>query len=229
MASHPAPFVLASALASYPREDLPATVPLLLEDIAADLPEALGALLRDRVTADAIPDLQSEYIDLFDAGRQANPLCETEYDRRRALAKGNELADIAGFYRAFGFALDPALDGMEMADHIGLELEFYALMLMKETALSEAGDAEGVSITAEARGKFLASHLGRFARALSRRPGVASSAFYGPLFAWVADLLEEECRRLGVAAEPADWIEAEAMKDGELACGQAGSCAPAAP
>lgn len=224
MEQGPAPFVLASVLTSYPMDYLPESVPVLLEDPDVDLPEDLRALIRERIAPGSLPDLQSEYIGIFDAGQQANPIYETEYDRRRALAKGNELSDIAGFYHAFGFELDSRVDGMEMLDHVGIELEFYALLLMKEAYLSEAGDRAGESIVGDARAKFLNAHLGRFVGSISRRPGVEASPFYGRVFAWAAGLVDAECRRLGVAPVQADWVESEALKDGDLECGQLGGC-----
>lgn len=224
MTSSPAPFVLASVLTSYPLEYLLESVPILLEDPGMALPGDLAESIRERLTAENLPDLQSEYIGIFDSGRQANPIYETEYDRRRALAKGNELSDIAGFYKAFGFELDPSLDGMEMLDHVGIELEFYTLMLMKEIHLSESGDARGAGIVRDARANFLGAHLGRFVSAIGRRPGVAESPFYNRVFAWCAGLVEAECARLGVTPVPADWIESDAVAEGGLECGQLGGC-----
>lgn len=225
MSNRPAPFVLASVLTSYPMEYLLESVPVLLEDPAlAALPEDLRDSIREKFTPENLPDLQSEYIGIFDSGRQANPIYETEYDRRRAMAKGNDLSDIAGFYKAFGFELDPTLDGMEMLDHVGIELEFYTLLLLKEIHLSESGDAQGVGIVRDARAKFLAAHLGRFVAAIGRRPGVTESPFYRLVFSWCARLVDEECGSLGVAPVPADWVESEAVAEGDLQCGQLGGC-----
>ena len=137
-------------------------VPVLLEDENIKLPDDLRALILKRTAPENILDLQSEYITIFDNGKDSNPIYETEYDRRRAMAKGTELSDIAGFYHAFGFQLDTSLGGMEMLDHVAIELEFYSLMLMKEVHLTEANDAEGVEVVGDATRKFLKDHLGRF-------------------------------------------------------------------
>lgn len=227
MGTDPAPFVLASVLVSYPSEAAIDALPLLLEEAGPGFPDSLRALVPERYSAGGIQDLQSEYISIFDNGRDANPIYETEYDRRRPFAKGGELADIAGFYRAFGFRLDGDLGGMEMPDHAGIELEFYALMQMKLVSLIESGDAKGEEIVSDAAMKFLKAHLGRFIGSISRRPGVEASGFYGAVFAWAADLVARECARLDVVCVPADWVEGEALKDGELECGAGGGCAPA--
>src|SRR5690606_27062481 len=203
------------------------TARILLDDGSVEIPDGLRALIRERTAKENLPDLQSEYISVFDTGRDANPIYETEYDRRRAMAKGNELSDIAGFYQAFGFSLDSSLDGMEMLGHVGIELEFYSLMRMKETHLTEAGDLEGAEIVRDARAKFLLGHLGRFVGAISRRPGVQGSGFYGAAFAWSAELVEKECARMGVEPVPADWIDGEELKEEEMNCGPAGGACPA--
>ena len=225
METNSAPFVLASVLTSYPMDFISGTVPLLLEDEGVKLPEALRALILEWTSKKKIQDLQSEYISIFDNGRDANPIYETEYDRRRAMAKGTELSDIAGFYKAFGFELDTSLDGMEMLDHVAIELEFYSLMLMKEMHLTNANDAQGVEIVGDAARKFLKSHLGRFVSAIARRPGVEASAFYGRIFNWSAQLVQDECRRLNLEVVAADWVDTESLKDEPMECALGSNCA----
>lgn len=224
METQPAPFVLASMLTSYPMDYMPGNIPVLIEDAGAAIPEDLRDLILEKTSPANIEDLQSEYISIFDSGRGANPIYETEYDRRRAMAKGNELSDIAGFYKAFGFELDSNLEGMEMLDHVGIELEFYSLMLMKEIHLTEGGDAQGVEIVLDARGKFLKSHLGRFVGSIGRRPGVVASAFYSRVFGWCAQLVDLECKKLGIEVIPADWVDGEALKEEEMNCGLGAKC-----
>jgi nitrate reductase assembly molybdenum cofactor insertion protein NarJ len=228
MAANPAPFVLASALVSYPVDSLPDHIPVLLDDPDVTLPEGMRELILTRLDPGTLADLQSEYISIFDIGAQANPLCETEYDRRRTMGKGAALGDIAGFYRAFGFSLDAEAGGREQLDHVGVQLEFLALMLMKEIHLAESGDAAGVDIVADALAKFLRDHLGRFVSAIGRRPGVSESPFYKAIFDWCASLVDAECHRIGVEPVPADWVESGSDQDGDLGCGQLGGCKKAA-
>jgi nitrate reductase assembly molybdenum cofactor insertion protein NarJ len=220
----PAPFVLASALMSYPMESMSENIQLLLSDKDIEMSEDLRALITSKTSPENIQDLQSEYISIFDNGRDANPIYETEYDRRRAMAKGNELSDIAGFYHAFGFELDSSAEGMEMLDHVGIELEFYSLMLMKQLHLTETKDQQGIDVVEDGRKKFLQAHLGRFVGAISRRPGVKNSEFYGQIFNWGAKLVEAECNRLCLTVEPADWIDSEVIKEEDMNCSTVGSC-----
>lgn len=220
----PAPFVLASVLMSYPMDYSTDNLRVLLDDADIDMSEEIRAMIINKTSAENIQDLQSEYIAIFDNGRDANPIYETEYDRRRAMAKGNELSDIAGFYRAFGFELDSKAEGMEMLDHVGIELEFYSLMLMKQLHLQECKDEQGVEIVEDGRKKFLQAHLGRFVSAISRRPGVESSEFYGQVFNWGAKLVDEECKNLNLEVVPADWLDSEQIKDEDMNCMTQGAC-----
>lgn len=224
METNPAPFVLASVLMSYPLDTVAVELPVLLDDENIEIPEGLRSVVLKYLSAENFPDLQSEYIAIFDNSRDANPIYETEYDRRRAMAKGNELSDIAGFYRAFGFELDPGGGGMEMLDHVGIELEFYSLMLMKQIYLAEMKDQAGVEIVEQGRKKFLQAHLGRFVGAISRRPGVSGSEFYSQVFNWGAQLVEQECKRLNLRVEPADWVDSETLKEEKMNCGVIGGC-----
>lgn len=72
-----------------------------------------------------------------------------------------EMADIAGFYRAFGFDF-----AGERPDHICLELEFMRILCLKEAMALSANDREKVELTVNAEKEFLLSHLGRWSEAL---------------------------------------------------------------
>lgn len=152
---------------------------------------------------DGIDAVRGDYLGLFDVGKERVPLYGTEYGRMRGLAKGNDLADILGFYAAFGLDMDA--DAGEMPDHLAIELEFYCVLLSKAAALAEAGDAEGVFVVDDARRKFLTHHLGPFPAAVARRAG--HHPLYGPLLRWTAELVAAECSLLGVAPAPHDFFE----------------------
>jgi nitrate reductase assembly molybdenum cofactor insertion protein NarJ len=182
--------------------------------------------IRERVevvlaSAAALDTLRSEYIAIFDRGRGHTSLYETEYGREHALVKGNALADIAGFYRAFGLEFGHQEGVHEMLDHVSVELEFYALLLMKQEALAAGTDADGQAIVLEARQKFLDAHLGRFMSAIAKRPGVTASAFYGPVLAWCRNLVAQECARLGISPVSVDWLSTCDDPE-EMSCG--GNC-----
>lgn len=229
-------FVLASVVTSYPDERFPDLVAELLEDTEVDTymdsisPERWSVLKEHLVAAlenpSLLDDLRAEYIDTFDRGRSANPLYETEYGRGRAMVKGNELADIAAFYKAFGLEIGAEGVSREMLDHVAVELEFYAILLMKQEALLQRGDEGGGNIVLDARRSFLKDHLGRFVTSIASRPGVQDSPFYSTVFGCMGDLVAQECRVVEVQPQRAEWIAGQ-QEEEAMCCG--GGCGDSVP
>lgn len=119
---------------------------------------------------------------------------ESEYGRRDVLQQAHELADLAGFYRAFG--LQPAARRRERPDHVACELEFLDFLCRKEAYALEVDDGEMLEATRQAIGKFLRQHLGRFGRAFATSLRTADrDGYYGA----VADLCGSF---LALAGEP---------------------------
>lgn len=82
----------------------------------------------------------------------ACPPYETEYiDGKLSFQRAQQLADIAGFYRAFG--IEP---GTERPDHISLELEFMALLIDLDTRATTDHQFE---VSHAAQTKFVRDHL----------------------------------------------------------------------
>lgn len=203
-------FSLASLFVAYPDDDLEALASndgLLGDDPAPFAPVR-------RAAAGGLDALRASWIERFEIGSRRASLYETEYGRMRGLAKGNDLADLAGFYKAFGLDLDGTAH--ELHDFLPVELEFVAVLLAKEHLLATRGDGEGVSVVSGARRAFLAAHLGPFAPAVAGL--VADDPTYGPVFSWVAGLVAEECSALGVHPTALEVIaDDEARRD--LRCG----------
>lgn len=219
-----ADFILASLLTSYPDDGFREDVKAMIEDGDAGLPESLKAKIR-AFTADErrLDDLRSEYLELFDSGRGVAPLYETEYGRQRAFFKANELSEISGFYRAFGFELGGEEMAREMPDHLSVELEFYSLLRLKQDHLEGLEDKDGAEIVLDARKKFLGRHLGKFVSAILARPGVEGSPTYGEILGHCNALIQAECNLLGVKPDSTSWIEGE-QEAGEMACGGTVGC-----
>jgi len=103
------------------------------------------------------------------------PAYETEYSHTRdATYRAHQMADIAGFFAAFGVAV--ADDDAERCDHVALELEFVAFLLTKlEHAQDEAGADrdEHRAICRDALHDFVRHHVAwwmpTFARCLEKR------------------------------------------------------------
>lgn len=143
-----------------------------------DLPELSGAI--ERLGGDAelieccetfvacmlgaeLPELAQAYLKTFEPSNGAErPPCETAHapeTPQEGLVRNYELADIAGFYRAFGVEMTP---GAERVDHIAVELEFLHLLAVKTAFAEENGELENADICRDAASNFLNGHLGRW-------------------------------------------------------------------
>ena len=147
---------------------------------------------------DSSPD-PSEYDRLF--RHRTTILCpiyEVEYDRNRAVSQGPTLADIAGFYRAFGLELAVS----ERPDHLALELEFMSVLAYKEALALRNNLHEQAEICRDAQRKFLEAHLGRwvgiFADTLARASQLDP---YKTLAFKLKEFIESECVLLGAQPE----------------------------
>ena len=109
--------------------------------------------IRQQAQATRLNTWTEEYNRLFEAS-VACPINESGFIRRD---KGVLLADIAGFYRAFGFELSNKAG--EKADHLVGELEFVAMLLVM---LAKAQDQETIRTTFDALSAFSFDHLGEW-------------------------------------------------------------------
>lgn len=86
---------------------------------------------------------------------------EMEYGLEHTHRQPHLLADIAGFYRAFG--LEPLSATTERVDHISVECEFMYYLLLKQAHALQTGQVENAAICARAAEQFLKEHLGFWA------------------------------------------------------------------
>lgn len=209
---------------SYPEREI---LDFLGEGLAGKLKEALQLLpetyreslapgVKDLESAQAFTDeLEGEYERLFRTELLSTPY-ETEYDPMRSVRKGQELADILGFYRAFGLA--PSERRKELPDHIAVELEFMSLLLQKEAYAGLNGWSEKVEVSIDAQRKFLRDHLGAWVFTFCDRVEENSRLdLYLSLAGLLRKFMELELRELGV--EPLR-LESAFMpsEQGELSC-----------
>lgn len=130
------------------------------------------------------------------------PPYETEYGRRHVFGQSQELGDIRGFYEAFG--VRPRARG-ERPDHVTCELEFLALLALKEAAALAAAEDERVAVCREAAATFLTEHAGRWLPALAGRIARrAPGSGYAALAAVAAATVAAHARDLQVAPQPLD-------------------------
>jgi TorA maturation chaperone TorD len=173
---------------------------------------ALCSALKD--TGDGM--LAEEYTRMF-LGNGPCSLHETAYgDGRRIGGRPSELADIGGFYAAFGVEISPRHP--DLPDLLPTELEFYSLLLVKQAYARLRNWPEQGAIAARAAHRFLEHHLGRWAGAFAVAV-LRHSLFpaYRELARAVDTEVAAECRALGArplpatARAPFDLMQADAF------------------
>jgi TorA maturation chaperone TorD len=153
-----------------------------------------------------LEELRADYDRVFGLVQSHEcPPYETEYHScTEPFFRTQQLADVAGFYRAFG--LQTARAAPERPDHIAPELEFMAFLALKERlALESAGGspdaADQAAVCAEAQRSFCGDHLAwwvpTFVRGLRRKAGEGLLAAVGEV---LAAFVAAERLRFGLTA-----------------------------
>ncbi len=145
--------------------------------------------------------LEAEYNRLFaHLGSAKCPPYETEYGHKNVFQKTEAMADIAGFYNAYG--LEPSTTDTERVDFIGMEMEFMSFLTLHEAYARDHDEREHLNVCIDTQRKFLREHLGRwvsvFARILSNS---SSNAFYVSLGHITEYFIDSEARYLEVVLE----------------------------
>ncbi|MBI3327120.1 MAG: molecular chaperone TorD family protein [Nitrospinae bacterium] len=165
------------------------------------LVEALEAMFANLDVA-PLGDLQAEYRDIF--GHTMGLECaayETLYGSEDIFQEVQALADIAGWYRAFGLMVAP--EAKERVDHIGVELEFMYVLAYKEAYALERDAMDRAQLCVEAEAKFLQEHLGRWGPLFARLLGKgAHDGFYRGLAQGLDAFLGMELARFEIDPLP---------------------------
>jgi TorA maturation chaperone TorD len=146
--------------------------------------------------------LAEEYSRLF-LGAGLVPLREGGYgDGLRFAGQPFDIADLNGFYLAFGFEL--AQTAPSPPDHLGTEIEFVSLLHLKKAVALRNGQLRSTMIVDQAMAHFLEDHLGRwtaaFEAALQEANGAAPYALLATL---LRKAIAADSTRLGVKPRPA--------------------------
>jgi TorA maturation chaperone TorD len=155
--------------------EAPTTPPAVQAPLAA-----FAAAARDADPA----AVAAEYVLLFDRAARCPPYEGVHAEARNLAGKSARLADVAGFYAAFGLA--PASAQPDLEDHVAAELEFMSALAVKEGYARAEGHADGLAVTREAQAAFLADHLGCWAEAFADELRAATPL---PFYATAAELL----------------------------------------
>ena len=201
----------------------------LIAQRAGELPARLAGLLRNaaRSWRDAsLEGLSSEHSRLF-LGSALVPMREGGYgDGLRFAGQPVDLADLNGFYLAFGFGPPPT--AASPPDHLGTELEFMSLLNLKTAYAIERRGREQAEITRAAMRRFLEDHLGRWVEAFSVSLRQADAApAYASLAGLVTRAVESDAHRLGATLTRAGpGTAADPIGLDALTCPLAGEARP---
>jgi TorA maturation chaperone TorD len=168
--------------------------------------------------------VQALYSRLF-LGTSACPLVETAWTGARRMAgPATELADIQGFYQAFGFT--PGDVERTSADHITTELEFVAALCIKEAWADVNGWTDEVTVTRDAARHFLEVHPGRWASALAARIAEATdTGVYGVAASALRQAVAQACALFDARPDPIDEVLAPVADEDAVVCPMATTCA----
>lgn len=177
---------------------------------SADAARCLTVL--DRVRADVAdgeltddPDtLAGRWVRWFDQGRI--PPYEGSNVAINAGGVTPRLADIAGFYRSLGVRVHK-----DRPDHVVAELEFMALLLLREADAAERDDRESREVCDDVARAFLRDHLGTWLVPWAARIGAQPElAPWAPVAAVAAAFVELEARlRNVIPLRPSAVLTAE--------------------
>lgn len=153
-----------------------------------------------------------EYTNLFvHPGTPAQPY-ETEYTAAHPFMKSDQLADLMGFYRAFG--LDMSETDRDRPDSIVAELEFMHVLCLKEAA-ARAHYFGQIEMMEDAEKRFLGDHIGRWAGPFAQKVSESGiSPLYASLLLLVHEFTAAECRRLGVVPDSPPGVSTDREEPG---------------
>ncbi len=193
---------LCSQALAYPTRG---TVEALLEEdlpfalaLAEALPEEVAAAVRGLAAAlegQTAERLEDAYRERFSHVHPRDcPLYETDHRAREIWRQTEVLADLGGFYRAFGLA-----ESGERGDHASVELEFLHVLAYKRAWALERGDAEHAERCGEAERAFLAGHVLRWLPDVAERLRVVGRGSpYEAVGSLLAATLRAEAERTGL-------------------------------
>jgi TorA maturation chaperone TorD len=152
----------------------------------------------------------------------------TEWSRAAGeIRQVHELADLGGFYRAFGLELSRSCD--ERVDHLAVELTFLQFLCLKEAHAVERGLDDLCAATRAGQMKFLGEHVLSWACACcTRLRGLGADTFYGHAATLLEGFLRSERARFALAVGEEEAGEPRptrmTLEDCCVSCDRASAC-----
>jgi len=202
--------------------------PKVLADAAPTVAAPLAAV-RNRCVSlslengSALAHVQEAHLGLFGhAVRGKCPPYELEYGRSEIIQQAGELADLGGFYAAFGLEIADPTD--RRPDGLWAECEFMAVLCDKEGHCEGLKRSRPLEITRQAQRSFFHDHLAPWVPAFAYRVKQADGGgFYGDLAVFTDAWVAAEAARFDVPVGPR-WLElrpADPIQDASIECGAA--------
>ncbi len=184
---------------------------------------SLGHLLKDdptpfsdlyrKLAATGLEEMIEEHV-RFLTFKSGSPPYENEYHRSKGTVYSTEeMADIAGFYRAIGMDF-----AKQRPDHIAVELEFMHVVALKEAKAISSGEPDKADACVSLEKKFLTDHLGRWVGAFSDALISCGSSFYGGLGLLLKQWVNMDCAYLQVSPGKVSDFKVEQSEDDEQIC-----------
>jgi DMSO reductase family type II enzyme chaperone len=217
--SHPDDDLLASLSDGSFADDLSAALAVFQTSEVSETSEVWKtwlAALREAAGREA-PDLARQYLILFGPSYfTGQSPYETAYLEQQIFQKMQQMADIAGFYRAFG--VEAA--SIERPDFLATELEFLHFLAYREAWARETGRVDGADICWNAQRSFLRDHLGRWAPLFcTRLAQEADAPVYATVGALAAAYVAYDAACLGVDLRPLGVAVVASMSQEQEGCG----------
>lgn len=197
---------------SYPEPSLFNLVPPMLNHILSLTPNLADL----KTQAHSLTDLEAQYVTLLlckeNGSMTASPLHESSYARDGRMLAAQELADIAGFYLAFGLQVKEEAD---KPDHISTELEFMSFLTLKEKLAIENINKninnvnckyemekyiEGKNVCRRAQKLFLKDHLGCWISVFKEKllKLLPAASFYCQSAAILETMVQQDMKHLSI-------------------------------
>jgi TorA maturation chaperone TorD len=174
-------------------------------------------LLRASLLEESVDEVAAAHSRLF-GGNVAVPPYEGSYESD-PFRQARQLADVAGFYAAFGAgAAGPAA---ERADHAGAELEFLAFLALRRVDALAHGREDEAALCREIEASFLATHAGRWLPLFFRSVAAAADDQFHVALALLGErVVLDAVAWHGVTVEPAPTGRGRrtAVEGDDMAC-----------